>query len=73
MRPRFISMMNSLDRILEQLQDMQWHSLDDIKKSISLPSNKLIEVIDFLQKLAFIDKRGGKLRITCMGLRFSRL
>lgn len=73
MQPGFIMLMDSLDRILEQLQDMQWHSFDDIKKGISLPSNKLNEMIRFLQKQAFIDKRGDMLRITCMGLRFSRL
>lgn len=73
MQPRFISIMNSLDRILEQLQDTQWHSLDEIKNSIPLPPNKLNEVIVFLQKQAFIDKRGSKLRITCRGLRFSWL
>ncbi|MCX9011274.1 MAG: hypothetical protein OIN66_09140 [Candidatus Methanoperedens sp.] len=65
--------MNSLDRILEQLQDTQWHSLDELKKRLSLPSDKLNEAISFLQKQAFIDEKNGRLRITCMGLRFSQL
>jgi predicted transcriptional regulator len=62
--------MNSLDRILELLQDAQWHSIDEIKRVISLPSDKLKEVVCFLQKQSFIDKKNGELKITCIGLKF---
>ena len=65
--------MNSLDKILELLQDTQWHSLDEIKRVISLPSDKLNEVVYFLQKEAFVDKKDSKIRITCTGLKLSQL
>ncbi len=62
--------MKSLDRILKQLRDTQWHSLDEIKKSVSLPSQTLNEIIRFLQEQAFINKENEMLRITRLGLRF---
>ncbi len=65
--------MNSIDRILEQLQDIHWHSLDEIKKVISMPAHKLNEVLCFLQKQALIDKKNEELRITCTGLKFLQL
>ncbi len=62
--------MKSLDRILKQLRDTQWHSLDEIKKSVSLPSQTLNEIIRFLQEQAFINKENEMLRITRLGLKF---
>jgi hypothetical protein len=44
-----MSLMKTLDKILEQLQDSQWHSLDEIKKNIYLPSDKLNIMVCFLK------------------------
>ncbi len=63
----------SLDRILELIQDIQWHSLDEIVKVIPMPSDKLNEVLCFLQKQALIDRKNEKLRLTCTGLKFLQL
>ncbi len=63
----------ALDRILELLQDMQWHSLEEIQKETALPSEKLNLVLNFLQKQALIDRKDEMLRLTCTGLKFLQL
>jgi predicted transcriptional regulator len=63
----------SIDRILELLRDIEWHSLEEIQKEIALPSDKLNEVLYFLQKQALIDREEEKLRITSTGLKFLQL
>ncbi len=63
----------SLDIILEQLQDMQWHSLEEIQKKMTLPSEKLNEGLHFLQEQSLIDKKDEMLRITCTGIKFLQL
>jgi len=63
----------SLDRTLELLQDMQWHSLEEIQKEIALPSEKLNAVLRFLQEQALVDGKNEMLRITCLGLKFLQL
>jgi len=63
----------SLDRILGLLQDIQRHSLEEIQKKMTLPSEKLNEVLHFLQEQALIDKKDETLRITCTGLKFLQL
>ncbi len=65
--------MISLDRILELIQDIQWHSLDEIKLVISMPSDKLNEALCFLQEQVLIDRKDEKLRLTCTGLKFLQL
>ncbi len=62
-----------LDRILEQLQDDQWHSLDEIKESVSLPPDTLNELLLFLQEGKFIDRKDDKLKITPLGLKLFKL
>ncbi|VVB92748.1 Uncharacterised protein [uncultured archaeon] len=63
-----IIMTKQLDRILEQLQDDKWHTIDEIKKVIPcLASDALLQ---FLQEQAFIDIKNEKLKITGLGLRF---
>jgi DNA-binding IclR family transcriptional regulator len=47
----------SLDRILGLLQDIQRHSLEEIQRKMTLPSEKLNEVLHFLQEQALIDKK----------------
>jgi len=61
-------MTKQLDRILEQLQDDKWHTIDEIKKVI--PSDALSALLHFLQEQAFIDIKNEKLKITGLGLRF---
>ncbi len=63
----------SFDRILELLQDIQWHSLEEIQKEIILPSEKLNVVLHFLQEQALVDIKDEKLRITSTGLKFLQL
>jgi predicted transcriptional regulator len=63
----------SLDRILGLLQDIQRHSLEEIQKKMTLQSEKLNEMIHFLQEQALIDKKDETLRITCTGLKFLQL
>ncbi len=63
----------SLDRILGLLQDIQRHSLEEIQKKMTLQSEKLNEMLHFLQEQALIDKKDETLRITCTGLKFLQL
>ncbi len=61
------------DRILGLLNDIRWHSLEEIQKKMTLPSEKVNEVLRFLQEQALIDKKDEMLRITCTGLKFLQL
>ncbi len=63
----------SLDRTLGSLQDVQWHSLEEIQKEIALPSEKLNVILRFLQEQALVDRKNEILRITCLGLKFLQL
>ncbi len=62
-----------LDRIFEQLQDDQWHSLDEIKESTSLSPDALNKLLLFLQEGKFIDRKDDKLKITLLGLKLFKL
>ncbi len=62
-----------LDRVLGLLQDIQRHSLEEIQRTMTLPSEKLNEVLHFLQEQALIDKKDETLRITCTGIKFLQL
>lgn len=69
--------MKFLDKILESLHDLQWHSLDEIRTqvSISLPKgaeDKLNKIIPFLEEQGFIsvDEESGKAKIKPLGLQF---
>ena len=62
--------MRILDRILGQLQDTKWHSLDEINKGISVPSDKLNELLFFLENQALVIIKKEKIRITGLGLKF---
>ncbi len=61
--------MRTLDKILKQLQDTQWHSIDETKQVVSMPSDTLNEVLSFLHEQAFIKKEDEKLKITSLGLK----
>lgn len=65
--------MKNIDKILEQICDTQWHSIDEIKKNFFLPSEKLNEVLCFLEKQEFINKENEKIRITSLGQKFLAL
>lgn len=65
--------MKILDKILELLKDDQWHNIDEIKKEISLPSNKLNESLSFLQEEEFVSRDNNKIKITSLGLKFLNL
>lgn len=67
--------MKPLDKILELLQDSQWHSLDEIKAQVSLPGDKVKNIIRFLEEQEFIswDKNKGEAKIKPVGLTFLEL
>lgn len=65
--------MKHLDLILEILRDSQWHSIEMIKKEISLPNEKLNKIISLLQEYGFTDKENDMMRISGMGLKFLEL
>ena len=62
--------MKALDNILKQLQDSQWHNLDEIKKGMYIPSEKLNMLLAFLEKQSLIIIEEGKLKITQLGTKF---
>ncbi len=63
----------SIDRVLELFNDIRWHSLEEIQNIMTLPSEKLNEVLHFLQEQELIDKKDEMLRITCTGIKFLQL
>ena len=65
--------MRLLDEILEKICDTRWHSFDEIKKNIFLPSDKLDEMLCFLEKQEFINKENEKIRITRLAKKFLTL
>ncbi|MCX9013008.1 MAG: hypothetical protein OIN66_18050 [Candidatus Methanoperedens sp.] len=65
--------MKELDIILELIRDSNWHSIGEIKRETSLPSETLDKVLSFLHEQAFIDKENGELRITPTGQRLLEL
>lgn len=67
--------MKPLDKILELLQDSQWHSLDEIRTQVSLSEDKLKEIIRFLEEQEFIsmDKNKMRAKIRPLGLTFLEL
>ncbi len=60
----------TLDMILEQLDDAEWHSTDEINEKIILLPDELKRLITFLQTEDFVRKKDEKLKITERGLRF---
>ncbi len=67
---RCLLFMKALDNILKQLQDSQWHNLDEIKKGMYIPSEKLNMLLAFLEKQSLIIIEEGKLKITQLGTKF---
>ncbi len=65
-----IMVLKHLDRILEQIQDNDWHSINDLKKMIPVSADSFSASLRFLQEQAFIDIKNEKLKITGLGLRF---
>ncbi|MCZ7355788.1 MAG: hypothetical protein O8C66_07735 [Candidatus Methanoperedens sp.] len=62
-----------IDRVLELLQNSQWHDIEEIKKEISAPEDTLNEILNFLQGQGYIIRENEKLRIKPKGLRFLEL
>ncbi len=65
--------MEIIDKILEQICDNRWHNIDEIKNSILLPSDKLYEVLSFLETQEFISKEKDEIKITIHGQKFLAL
>ncbi|SNQ59975.1 hypothetical protein [Candidatus Methanoperedens nitratireducens] len=68
-----IMIMESLDGILEQIRDAQWHNIDEVKQNTSLSQDTLDKLFLFLQEQEFIDKKNKKLRITSFGSKYLQL
>ena len=65
--------MKILDKILIQIQDSNWHSLDEMKKCLYFPSDKLNELLNFLENQSFINIEKDRVKITSLGLKFLNL
>ena len=61
------------DKILIQIQDSKWHSLDEMKKCLYFPSDKLNELLNFLENQSFINIEKDRVKITSLGLKFLNL
>ncbi len=64
-----MSIMKYLDRVMENLQDLKWHDIEEIKQ-MNVPVNKLTEVLHFLEEQGLIIREDEKLMITPKGLKF---
>ncbi len=64
--------MKEIDRVLEILQDSNWHGLEEIRQKYML-DRALTEKIYFLEELGLISIKNEKLRITPKGLKFLEL
>jgi hypothetical protein len=67
-----------MDKILELMQDSEWHSTNEIEKKAefySLPKEKSKEIIRFLEAYEFIiyNKEKKKAKINPLGLTFLEL
>jgi hypothetical protein len=67
-----------MDKILELMQDSEWHSTNEIEKKAEfyfLPKEKSKEIIRFLEAYEFIiyDKEKKKAKINPLGLTFLEL
>ncbi len=64
--------MKCLDEIMEAVRDSKWHSLDEIKKhiTISVSKDKLNSILLFLQEHSLIKRDNGNWKITQKGLKY---
>lgn len=51
--------------ILESLNDVKWHGIDELRERVKLSERKFREIIDFLDKYGFVkfDHKKQKVRI----------
>lgn len=66
----------TLDKILELLEDSQWHLIDELKaKLLSLSDERLNGIIRFFDEYKFIsfNKKENKAKIQPLGLSFLEL
>lgn len=64
--------MKEIDRVLELLQDSNWHGIEEMRQKYML-DRTLTEKIYFLEELGLITINNEKLRITPKGLKFLEL
>lgn len=65
--------MDIIDKILEQLENGDWHKIDEISKNISLDPNRLLKLIEILAEIGFIKLRDDEIAITPMGIDYLSL
>lgn len=66
----------ALDEILELLEDSKWHSTDELKAKLLLPSEEILnEIIRFLETYEFVtfDVKDKKAKIEPLGLSLLQL
>lgn len=65
--------MKNIDIVMELLADSSWHSLEEMKKGISLKIEIINKIINFLQELELVERNDDNLKITEKGLTFLNL
>ena len=67
--------MKSIDTILEQLRDSQWHSLDELRSHVSLSDDTVKRIVALLEENEFVnlDIDRARAKIRTPGLRFLEL
>jgi len=55
-----------ISKVLELLEDGEWHSIEEIQQKTRLSRRELKEVIDFLVKYDFVvvDKYGERIKLS---------
>ncbi len=65
--------MDIIDKILERICDPRWYSIEELKTTLSLPSDKLNDVLCFLEIQELINIEKEKIKITHLGHKFLAL
>ncbi len=65
--------MDFVDRILKLLIDSRWHSIEELEKNISVPKDKISQILGFLYEQAFVNIQNKKIMITDKGLKLMQL
>lgn len=53
----------AIDEIFGLLQDLQWHQVHEVVRTLSIPLQKAKEILEFLGRFNFIEYDGKKARI----------
>jgi DNA-binding IclR family transcriptional regulator len=64
--------LQEIDEVVSQIEDGQWHPLEEIIKNIKLPKPKIHKTLEFLANHGFInyDSKNKKVKITASLTKF---